>query len=293
MKMRKALGRGIEALFPGTGPQPVSPGAGERWIAVGEIRPNRYQPRRRFDDATIGELADSIRQKGVVQPLLVRQSDGGYELIAGERRLRAAQLAGLERVPVIVREATAAESFELALVENIQREDLSPLEEAEAYRRLLDEFELTQEMVAERVGKSRSAVANLLRLLTLPESVKEQIAAGVLSAGHARALLALPSAAQRLALAREIVSAGLSVRDAEGRVAARTPTSKGRSKASAPVNLHLRAVQDDLCRTLGTRVRIVPRGRGGSIEIEYYSAEELERLLTRLAGSDLRESNVL
>ena len=173
--MRKALGKGLEALLPeaSTGSAP-----GERWILTEQIRPNRFQPRCRMDEEGLAELAESIRQKGVIQPLLVRRVEGGFELIAGERRWRAAQQAGLDRVAAVVREATDAESFELALIENLQREDLSPLEEAGAYRRMIDDFGLTQEEVAARIGKSRAAVANTLRLLGQPQEVKEFMGAG-------------------------------------------------------------------------------------------------------------------
>jgi len=192
--MRKALGKGLEALFPATPAAPPAPG--ERLVAVEDIVSNPDQPRRHFDEETLAALADSIRRYGVLQPLVVRAAGARYELIAGERRLRAAQRAGLERVPVVLREASPERRFELALIENLQREDLSPLEEAEAYRRLIDEFGLTQEEIAMRVGKSRPAIANALRLLGLPDSVKAQVETGELSAGHARAVLSVDPAEQ-------------------------------------------------------------------------------------------------
>jgi ParB family chromosome partitioning protein len=285
--MRKALGKGLEALLPeaSTGSVP-----GERWILTEQIRPNRFQPRCRIDEEGLAELAESIRQKGVIQPLLVRRVEGGFELIAGERRWRAAQQAGLDRVAAVVREATDAESFELALIENLQREDLSPLEEAGAYRRMTDDFGLTQEQVAARIGKSRAAVANTLRLLGLPQEVKEFMGAGKLTMGHARALLAASPASRQIALARDVVERGLSVRETE-RLAA-VPQSRRQARVVA-VDVHVRALEEELCELLGTRVRLVPRGQGGAIEIHYHSADALERLLDFLRQRDLRESNVL
>ena len=283
--MRKALGRGLDALIPGAGrAAPTLPTAAqaetEQGVAIELISPNPRQPRVDFDESALGELAASIRAKGVIQPLLVRPRDGGgYELVAGERRLRAAERAGLRRVPVVVREASDAESLELALIENVQRNDLSPLEEAAAYQRLLDEFGHTQEDVAERVGKSRPAVANTLRLLRLPAQIKHEIARGRLTAGHARVLLSLENPDQQLRAARQIVARQMSVRDAERLMAARR--SPGRPAARDP---HRQALERELAAALGTRVRIRPRGRGGRIEIEYYSNEELQGLSDRLRG---------
>jgi ParB family chromosome partitioning protein len=285
--MRKALGKGLEALLPTT----PSQSQGERWAGTAQIRVSRSQPRQRIDEAGLAGLSESIRRNGIIQPLLVREVDGGFELIAGERRWRAAQLAGLDRVPVVVREATDAQSFELALVENVQREDLSPLEEAEAYRRLIDEFGLTQEEVAARVGKNRATVANFLRLLGLPREVKEHIASGALTMGHARALLAAPSSSRQTALAQEVIKRGLPVRDTERLAAAQTKHSVRRNVVA--LDVHVRAVEEELCRLLGTHVRLSPRRRGGAIEIRYHSPEELERLLGHLRGGFARQSNAL
>jgi ParB family chromosome partitioning protein len=243
-----------------------------------------------MDEDALAELVESIRQKGVIQPLLVRRVEGGFELIAGERRWRAAQKAGVDRVAAVIREATDAESFELALIENIQREDLSPLEEAGAYRRMIDDFGLTQEEVAARIGKSRVSVGNAVRLLGLPHDVKELLAAGKLTMGHARALLAASPAGRQIALAKDVVERGLSVRETE-RLAA-VPAYKGQAKVVA-VDIHVRALEQELCELLGTRVRLIPRGQGGAIEIHYHSADALERLLDFLRQRDLRESNVL
>jgi len=248
-------------------------------VAVDVIAPNPYQPRGNFADQTIGELADSIREKGLLQPLLVRRTSQGYELIAGERRFRAAKRAGLSHVPVIVRDVDACESLELALIENLQREDLNPLEEAHAYQRLTDEFGLTQEEIATRVGKHRSTVTNSMRLLQLPEEVRQQIADGTLSAGHARSLLGLDSAEQQVAVAHEASSARLSVRDTERLV-------RKRAKRES-VDLDREAVETTLTQALGTRVRLRQRKNGtGKIEIDYYSLAELNGLILRLGGSE-------
>lgn len=278
--MRKALGKGLEALFPGAGLAPSAPP--ETTVAVTDIVPNAEQPRRHFDEAALVALADSVRRHGLLQPLVVRRVAGHYELIAGERRLRAAQLAGLERVAVFVREARPDERLELALIENLQREDLTPLEEAEAYRHLSDVYGLTQEEIAARVGKSRPAVTNTLRLLTLPDAVKAQLEAGELSAGHARAVLSLEGKRTQEAFAREISAGKLSKSAAEQLAAARRTRPGKQRPVGVPADLHLRALADELTRGLGTRVRILRRVRGGSIEIEFYSDAELDRLLERL-----------
>ena len=272
--MRKALGKGLEALFPATPAAP--PPAGERLVPVQDIVPNPDQPRRHFDEEALAALADSIRRHGLLQPLVVCAAGDRYELIAGERRLRAAERAGLDRVPIVVREAAPAKRFELALIENLQREDLSPLEEAEAYRHLIE--------IAQRVGKSRPAVANALRLLALPEPVKAQVETGELSAGHARAVLSVDPAEQA-SFAREIAVAGVSKREAESRAAARRPRPRPTPMPAAPPDLQIRAVAEELTRDFGTRVRIVRRGRGGAIEIEFYSDPELDRLVHRLRAA--------
>ena len=286
--MRKALGRGLEALLPAASAVPIqaaapSPGAPPT-VRVAEIVPNPDQPRRRFDPEGLAALADSIRRHGLLQPLVVRRRPtGGYELIAGERRLRAAGLAGLDAVPVAIREADPPERLELALIENLQREELTPLEEAEAYRQLLEVYGLTQEDIAHRVGKSRPAIANALRLLTLPEAVKAQLEGGELSAGHARAVLSVEGSDARVAFAREITARKLPKSEAE-RLARARRSKTGREAAGR--DPHWRALADDLTRGLGTRVRVTPRGRGGVIEIEFYSEAELDRLLGRLGARE-------
>jgi ParB family chromosome partitioning protein len=287
--MRKALGRGIEALIPGAGRSgPIVEGRteidepGDAFVAIDKIRPNPRQPRREFEEGALADLATSIRTQGVIQPLLVRRMpDGDYELIAGERRLRAAERAGLTHVPVFVRDISDGESLELALVENIQRDDLSPLEEAAAYQRLMAEFGHTQEQVAERVGKSRPAIANALRLLRLPETIKKDLARGRLSAGHARVLLSIDDPEAQLRAAKQIQTRQMSVRDAEHLASTR------KSSAQAPArDPHRSALERELSATLGTRVRIIPKGKGGKIEIEFYSTGELEGLVDRIGKRD-------
>jgi ParB family chromosome partitioning protein len=278
--MRKALGKGLDALFPappmGGAPQ------GEVAVPVGDIVPNPEQPRREFDEEALAMLAESVRRHGLLQPLVVRRVAGRYELIAGERRLRAAVRAGLETVPVVVREARAEERLELALVENLQRENLTPLEEAEAYRHLVDAYGLTQEEIAARVGKSRPAVTNALRLLSLPEPVKAQLEGGELSAGHARAILGVAGEAEQVRFGREVAARRLSKRETELLAGARRARPPKREAGARTVDIHLHAVAEELTRDLGTRVRIVRNARGGSIEIEFYSEGELNRLVERL-----------
>ncbi len=288
---RRALGRGLGALIPqGT---PANPPPADRRVLVSEIRPNPHQPRRYFDDTRLTELAESIKQQGILQPLIVRKLEQGYELIIGERRLRAAQKAGLDRVPVIIKDVTDAESMEMALVENIQREELTPIEEALAYRQLMEEFHLTQEEVASRVGKSRPVITNLLRVLSLPDEIKEEIDRGDLSIGHARTLLSLGTPEQQIAMARRIMRQGLSVRETETLVAQTVtqpftesvPVTVAQETTEVPTarhDIHIAALEEELIRTFGTKVRLRPKKKGGRIEIEYYSNEELEGILRRL-----------
>lgn len=278
---KRGLGRGLGALIPGGSP-PVererpAPEA-ERTAAISSIAPNPFQPREVFDEAAIDDLAASIREKGLLQPLIVRPAaNGGYQLIAGERRFRAAQRAGLDRVPVSVREANDVEALELALIENLQRENLNPVEEARAFKRLGDEFNLSQEDIAACVGKSRSAVTNSLRLLQLPPSVLAQLESGELSAGHGRSLLGLDSAQAQSAVAREAAARRLSVRDTEKMVRERD--------LPPPDDVERRAVEADLARALGTRVHVRHRTDGsGRIIIEYFSLDELDGLLSRFGA---------
>lgn len=286
---RRALGRGLGALI--REGVPLAPLPAERRVPLADIRPNPRQPRRFFDEERIAELAESIRQQGILQPLVVRKAENGYELIIGERRFRAAQRAGLDRVPVVVKEASDAESLEMALVENIQREELTPIEEALAYRQLMEEFHLTQEEIASRVGKSRPVVTNLLRVLNLPDEIKEEVDRGHLSVGHARALLVLATPEQQIELARKVMRQGLSVRETETLVAHTSERSSSAAawrsqdgETPARLDIHISALQEELIHALGTKVRLIPRKKGGRIEIEYYSNEELEGLVRRLKG---------
>ena len=278
--MRKALGRGLEALFPEHAS--MSPAGVESSVAVTEIVPNPDQPRRHFDEEALTSLAESIRRHGLLQPLVVRRIAGRFELIAGERRLQAAKRANLESVPVIVRDARPEDRLELALIENLQRENLTPLEEAEAYRHLMDAYGLTQEEIAQRVGKSRPAITNTLRLLALPDAVKAQLEGGELSAGHARAVLSLEDEQEQVAFAHEVVTRKLSKSTTESLAAARSKRPSKRTATSTASDVHVRALAEELTRDFGTRVRITSRARGGCIEIEYYSEAELDRLVERL-----------
>ena len=285
---RRALGRGLGALIP-QGTSLNTPA--DRRVPIADIRPNPRQPRRYFNEAKIAELAESITNQGILQPLLVRKISEGYELILGERRFRAAQRAGLGRIPVIVKEVSDAESLEMALVENIQREELTPIEEALAYRQLMQEFNLTQEQVAQRVGKSRPVVTNLLRVLHLPDEIKDEVDKGTISIGHARALLSLSLTEQQLEMSHHVIKHGLSVRETETLVAKsnaqENPTqslSPQKRTISTKAGMYLSAVEEDLVRALGTKVKILPRNKGGRVEIEYYSTEELEGLVQRLKG---------
>ena len=273
---KKGLGKGLGALIPGVEPSADSHGLK---VEIDRIAPNPLQPRRSFDEAKIDELTASVRDQGVIQPILVRRVGEGYELIAGERRLRAARKAGLTDVPVVVREAGNSESLELALIENLQREDLNPMEEASAYQRLQEEFELTQEEIAHKVGKSRPAVANSVRLLLLPKEAQQLVVAGKLPAGHARALLGLEGEAMILAAAREVTAKGLSTRETE-RLVARLKAGRRRRKTLPISDPDLRSLIERLQRSLGTKVRLLHRsGSGrGKLEIEYYSLADLERL---------------
>ncbi len=270
---RKALGKGLAALLPDPDPAEGTTATTSE-AAVERLSPNPFQPRSNIDQARLDELAASIRTSGVVQPILVRRLGDGYQIVAGERRWRAAQQAGLKRVPVTVREVPDAELLELALIENIQREELSALEEAQAFQRLQDELHLTQEQIAQKVGRDRATVANTLRLLRSPREVRELLAAGRLDAGHARALLALEHADEQVSLGREAARKGLSVREVERRVALlRAPR-----RAAGRKDPNTRAAEERLRAALGTKVHIARRGKGGALKIAFTSESELSRL---------------
>lgn len=275
---RKALGKGLSALLPEA---PV--GAADNWaeVDIERIDPNPFQPRQHMGEEKLRELAESLSNQGFVQPLLVRRLAGRYQLIAGERRWRAARLAGLQKVPVVVRQVGESQLLELALIENIQREELNPIEEAGAYQRLISDLGLSQEQIAARVSKDRSTVANMLRLLRLPAAIRKAIAQQQISPGHARPLLALGGAEAQIGVAREVVERGLSVREVERRVKtllteqSRSVKKKTKSPRTDP---NTRAAEGRLRQVLGTRVRILRKGRAGSIELSYHSEEELNRL---------------
>jgi ParB family chromosome partitioning protein len=271
---RPALGRGLSALIPDAPPAP----AGDRSLEVDSdlLRPNKFQPRTSMDDAKIEELARSIRGNGIIQPIVVRKVGGEYEIVAGERRWRAAQRAGLLKVPVVVRDIPEDRLLAVALIENIQREDLNPIEEAHAYRRLADEYRLTQEQIADAVGKDRSSIANYLRLLKLPQEVRANLGSGVLSMGHARALLGLADEAAQLRVSRDVVAKSLSVRETEALV--KKAAEPRPAKAAPEKDVHTRAAEERLRFVLGTRVRIARARKGGRIEIDFGSEDELQRI---------------
>jgi ParB family chromosome partitioning protein len=253
-------------------------------VALEDIRPNPYQPRSIFDPETLAELSKSIEYNGLIQPLVVRRATGGgFELIAGERRFMASRQAGLDSVPVVVRDATRQQMLEVAMVENLQREDLNPMEEAEAYQRLATEFNLTQEQIAERVGKSRPTVTNSLRLLSLPEEIRDHVSRGTISAGHARAILVLNDEPARMRLAKEIVRDALSVRQAE--IKAQGKKSPGPRRAKKRSHPALEAYEERLRNRFGTQVRVVGGVARGRVELHYFSEEDLERVIS-LAGID-------
>ena len=277
---RKALGRGLKALIPES---KAPEGETLLQLDVERIQPGRSQPRHNFDEGSIRELALSIKARGILQPVVVMPADGDtYELIAGERRWRAAREAGLKKVPALVRTAGESEALELALIENLQREDLNPIEAARAYRRLIDTSSITQEEVAARVGKERSSVANHLRLLKLPAEIQADLSRGALTMGHARAILSVHGKEKQLLAAKTIMSRGLSVREAEQltrKLAGPAPRKKAKT---AMKDIFINELEGVLRRSLGTRVTIRPGGKGGTIAISYYSTDELDRLAERL-----------
>ncbi len=285
MDKRPALGKGLSALIPDA----PEPRASPVEVDIDRLAPNSFQPRARVEDSRLDDLARSIKSNGVIQPLVVRRDGDRFQIIAGERRWRAALRAGLLRVPIVIREVAAGQErslLELALIENIQREDLNPIEEAMAYRRLADVFLLKQEDIAIAVGKDRASVANHLRLLKLPEEVRAEVASGALSMGHARALLALPTEADQGRVARDVIARNLSVRETESLVKriADGDAPPQQPEAPKPADVHTRAAEERLRLALGTRVRIVRRGTRGRIEIDFGSEDELIRIYEQLIG---------
>lgn len=280
---RKALGKGINALIPDFEmgvPESHEAGlANSTELLIEEITPNRFQPRKYFDDEKLEELVTSIRDNGVLQPVVVQKSESGYELVVGERRWRASKKAGLKKIPAVIRDVTDAQALELAIIENIHRQDLNPIEEAEAYSRLSDDFALTQEMIAKKVGKSRTAVANTLRLLKLSRNIKEDLISGKLSMGHARALLGLDDSGQIEALRKEIIKEDLTVRQIESRVNnLKNPASSKPVALVSKKNIFIKDLEKQLESRLGTKVDINPKKKGGKLVVTYYSDDDLERI---------------
>ncbi|MDP7147487.1 MAG: ParB/RepB/Spo0J family partition protein [Nitrospinaceae bacterium] len=278
---RKALGKGIEALIPDfeEGVPESEHTGGSVDLLIDEIVPNRLQPRKHFDDEKFNELERSIREHGVLQPVIVQKGKKGYELVVGERRWRASKKAGLKKIPAIIREVTDTESLEIALIENLNRQDLNPIEEADGYARLANDLGLTQEKIAKRMGKSREAVANTIRLLKLPRKVKEDMIAGKLTMGHARALLGLSTEKEIEAMRRKIVGQVLTVRQTEAQVTqTKGETGNPAVKKKAKKDIFIRNLEMELERRLGTKVEIAPGKKGGKLIITYYSDDDLERI---------------
>jgi ParB family chromosome partitioning protein len=276
---RIALGKGLGALIPGFGQEESKT---ILYCGIEEIAPNRSQPRKHFDESKLQELAESIKEKGILEPLIVRRVDRGYELIVGERRWRAAQKAGLKEVPVLVKEVEETDVLEISLIENLQREDLNPLEEAEAFRRLTEEFHISQGELSTRIGKDRTTITNTIRLLKLPPEVKNQLLQNRITSGHARAILSLETKEKQKELCALIIRKGLSVREAEAlakRWLERPKRVVVPAKEKSDLESQMNSLRDSLRRYLGTKVRITQNGKRGKIEIEYYSYEDLERIV--------------
>ena len=280
---RIALGKGLGALLPELGqaePKTLF------YCGIEEILPNRSQPRKHFDEAKLQELAESIKEKGILEPLIVRRTEQGYELIVGERRWRAAQKAGLKEVPVLVKETERREALEISLIENLQREDLNPIEEAEAFKNLIEEFNIHQEDLSKRIGKDRTTITNTLRLLKLPLEIRDHLMQNRITSGHARAILSLENKEKQKELSTLIIKRSLSVREAEA-IAKRWSEKSEKSVAprkKSELESQLGSLQDSMRKYLGTKVHISQKGKGGKIEIEYYSHEDLERIVEAILG---------
>lgn len=277
--MSRGLGKGLNALITSN---LIEEGEQVKEVSVSEIRPNPYQPRKEFEPAAIEELAQSIKEHGIIQPLIVRKSIKGFELVAGERRLRAAKLCGLKQVPVVVKAYTDQQLMEIALIENLQRENLNPLEEAEAYEKLIAHHDYTQDQLAQRIGKSRPHVANMLRLLQLPETIRKMVSTAELSMGHARALLAVTKEQVQQQLAKDVVEKGLSVRQLEELVKQLNVSRETKKKKSAKNEPVLVEIEQRLRSLFGTSVKIKKGTKRGKIEIDFYSQEDLQRIIDLL-----------
>ncbi|MDP8229568.1 MAG: ParB/RepB/Spo0J family partition protein [Candidatus Gorgyraea atricola] len=294
---KRGLGRGLEALISGTPNHSLRSGTGQARdvgattllkagkgqavvnVPLGKIKANKYQPRGDFDKQALEDLANSIKEKGFVQPILVRDVEGEYELVAGERRFRAAQKLNLKEIPAIVKDVSDLDSLELSIIENVQREDLNPIDQAKAYKRLLDEFDMTQEKVSDTIGKDRTTVTNILRLLKLPKKIQDHVSRGTISMGHARAMLSLPTENEQNRLCTKVLKNDLSVRDTERYAKKMSVHSKKKVSEKDP---NLLSLEEELRDALGTKVRILKGKRGGKIEIEFYSDTDLEKVVTRL-----------
>ena len=278
-KTELGLGRGLNALL--GDPELPAQGEGAVTLPISQVEPGLNQPRKRFEQGALDDLADSIRVHGIIQPLTVRRlATGYYQIVAGERRWRAAKTAGLQEVPVVIIEADDRKVMELGLIENLQREDLNPAEEARGYQTLIEEYGLTQEQVAQQMGKSRPAITNTLRLLALPDQVMKLVEEGSLSAGHARAILGAPTAALQTEAAKKVVEGQLSVRQTEALIKALQKEKKEKPKEAAPdLSLYLGELEKDLSGRLGRKVKIAHKGKKGRIELEYYNEQDLETLL--------------
>ncbi|MCK9572219.1 MAG: ParB/RepB/Spo0J family partition protein [Candidatus Omnitrophica bacterium] len=279
---RRALGKGIGALIPD---KPVDQHRQEIiYVQIGQIKANPFQPREAFDDTTINELAQSIKEKGIIQPLLVRRQGDNYELIAGERRLRAATALGLKELPIIVKDVDDQDSLELALIENIQRESLNPIEEAHAYQHLMEQFKITQERISEVMGKARATITNTMRLLKLPHEVQQELKNGRISFAHGKTLLEIDDANQQRRLAMEVISKGLSVRELESLVKNSRPAGLKRKIGQGQRDPSVSVLEEHLQHALATKVRISKRKKRGHINIEFYSEEDLERIVKIIKG---------
>jgi ParB family chromosome partitioning protein len=275
---KKGLGRGLQALIPESREETQ----GVEMIEIDKIFPNEYQPRKHFDEESLKELADSIREHGIVQPLVVRKQGMFYQLVAGERRWRAAKIVGLKEVPVVIKDLDDQEVMEIALIENLQREDLNPIEEAKAYKTLIEQFNLTQEEIAKKIGKSRSVIANSIRLLNLDERVQDMLVQGKLTVGHAKVILSISSKTLQYEAAKRIIEEELNVRETE-KLVKNLLGQKEKAKEKKDVkktDVHIKEIEENLCNLLGTKVKIVEKSKDkGVIQIEYYGEEDLNRIL--------------
>jgi ParB family chromosome partitioning protein len=278
---RKALGKGISALIP---EKETSPQEKTLRVRVDQIRPNPFQPRENFDHQSMEELTQSIREKGIIQPVLVRRRGDYYELIAGERRFRAAKALNIKEIPILIRDAEDEDSLELSLIENIQRQDLNPIEEARAYQYLIDKFQVTQEKLSEVLGKARTSVANILRLLKLPQEIQEEIRKGRISFAHGRALLELDDQNKQRRLAQEIISKGLSIRELENLIKTQRPKVHKQRIKTDTHEPYIAVLEEELQHILATKVRISKRKKRGHIWIEFYSQQDLDRIVHRIRG---------